>query len=87
MSLCFILRFVGTEKHGDSLAGCIFSVVQLVVGSPRCGFRDYILYNGLIGQSPKLALQVIVVDTAAMYFACTSNCLSVNMFTEESLTS
>ncbi|CAD6204473.1 unnamed protein product [Miscanthus lutarioriparius] len=48
------------KKHGDSLAGCIFSVVQLVVGSPRCGFRDYILYNGLIGQSPKLALQYLM---------------------------
>jgi len=58
-------RFVGIEKHGNSLASCIFSVVQLVVGSPRCGFRDNIVYNGLICQSPKLALQV-VADTASL---------------------
>jgi len=57
---------VGTEKHGNSLAGCIFSVVQPVVGSPRCGFRDDIVYNGLICQSPKLALQVVVADTASL---------------------
>lgn len=73
---------MGTEKHGDSLAGCIFSVVQLVVGSPRCGFRSYILYNGLIGQSLKLALQVVVADTAAMLHT-----LLVLLVAEESLTS
>jgi hypothetical protein len=59
---------VGIEEHGDLLASCIFSVVLLVVGSP------------------KLALQVVVADIAAMLHtsACTSYYLSENMFTEES---
>jgi len=41
---------MGTEQHGDLLAGCIFSVVQLVVGSPRYGFLAMSCINGLMSQ-------------------------------------
>jgi hypothetical protein len=76
------------EKNcGDSLASCIFAVVQLVVGSPRCGFCDYVLYIGLTGQSAKLALHVVVADTTFACFTSTSTSLLWWILVNRSITS